>query len=283
MERRGVFYDNGTARDISVDLNNYHSGSRLLDIISSQDTIFIGSILPFNHFHIKFGSTKNALESALIVSLWDGRNWQNTFEVVDQTSDGTATFKKDGLIQFTPDKKHSWGMDDTVDSSGSTQITNLGGMKIYDRYWAALNFTNSLTSNLEIAWVGNIFSDDTALYSEYPEFSNSDTKTQFASGKTTWEEQHKIAADIIIKDLKSKKIIVSGDQILERENLQLASVQKVAQIIYGSFGDDYAENRLDAKKEYCVRLDSANVKVDTNSNARVDRAEHESTVNRIFR
>ena len=92
----------------------------------------------------------------------------------------------------------------------------------------------------------DIFSNDSDLGSEFPDLVLSATMTAFATGKTSWEEQHVRAAEILIKDLKKVKGIHSSSQILDHNDFRLASVCKVAEIIYTAFGNDYLEQKYDS-------------------------------------
>jgi hypothetical protein len=279
MKKRFIYSNNGTLQNYTEEINNYHSGETALTFVAAEDAIFIGSNLPFNHIYVKMGSTVNANASTMSVSLWDGSDFNAVAELVD----GTDCFSQSGFIEFTPDKNESWSMEDTVDASGNGLITGLGDVTIYDKYWLKITVSADLTADLTIGWLGQIFSNDDDLGSEYQELLASDILAAIETGKTDYQEQAVRATGVIIGDLKRKRTLWSANQILERENLMLASVSKVAEIIYGLLGNDYLDDKLEAKKEYGERLGKAFPTVDTNKDGIASPTERAPQFGELFR
>jgi hypothetical protein len=158
---------------------------------------------------------------------------------------------------------------ESTKASGES-ITDLETITVYDKYWMKITVSVTLKNNIELQWIGNKFSEDEDLYSEYPIFNDTTFLTGFQTGKVNWEEQHIKAAEIIIQDMKRKNVIIGKEQILERDILRPASVAKVAEIIFNAFGNDYNEQRQHAKEEYLRRMDLSKYSVDTNNNGIVD-------------
>jgi len=282
MKRRILFSDNGTLIDESVDLNNYHSGDMTFSFVSADDALYIGSDLPFNHLFIKLTSgSVNAETSTMIVQYWDDDQWRNTVELIDETASGGATLAQDGFITFTPDKDYLWTREST--NYSGEEITGLTSVTIYDLYWIKITTSADLTADVKIEWIGQKFSNDEDLYSEYPEFNNTNFKAAFESGKSTWEEQHVRAAGLIVQDLFKKGVISGKEQILERDQFMPASVCKVAEIIYNSMGDDYKDQRDAARKEYYSRIGKISFRVDKNNNAIQDETEKSATTGYLER
>lgn len=269
MKKRFIYSDNETLMDSTEVVNNYHSGDFTFSYITSEDAIYIGSSLPFNHLYIKLGSTVNAETSNMIVNLWDGKEWNEVAELIDGTEVEGITLSQSGFIEFVPDKNEGWSIDDTVTPSNKEEVIGLGDIIIYDKYWMKITFSADLTEEVVISWIGQIFSDDNDLEVEFPDLTRS-TMISATTGNSNWEPQHVRSAQLIIKDLKIKGVIENKNQILNRDDLTLPSVSKVAEIIYGMLGDDYADDRNKAKKEYTERLSSALPVIDINNNARVD-------------
>lgn len=221
-----------------------------------SDHIYISSDLPFNHLFIKLGTTKSVASAVMKVEYSNG-NWIESVELRDDT----LGLSQDGFIEFTPNRNHGWSK--ALDSSqvGLTKV-------VYDKYWMRISFDKALTA--DISYIGHKFSDDTDLFSEYPIFDDANFMTAFKSGKTSWEEQHIKASDIIINDLIKKRIIISTEQILNRGKFITASVCKVAEIIFTSFGNDYDGGRKLANEEYLKRMDMSQYDVDTNANASLE-------------
>jgi hypothetical protein len=269
---RVLYGDNGTLTDISAAMTSYKSGTHTFSYVSGQDYIYLGSDLPFNHFYVKMGGTVNAIASTMAVELWDGKEWVAVAEV----RDGTNGLFQSGMVEIVPDKDEDWQREST--NHNGDQITGLTSVTIYDMYWVRVSFGTTMTPSTVLSWMGNLFSDDNDLYGEYPVFNSTALKTQFESGKTTWEEQHVRAAEMVIKDLKSKQVVLSGSQILERDDYRLASVCKTAQIIFTAMGDDYVDDAATAKKEYDMRMDLSVHKIDLNNDGILDVKERFSRV-----
>ena len=73
--------------------------------------------------------------------------------------------------------------------------------------------------------------------------------------------------------MKRKNIIFGSEQILDKSILIPASVSKVAEIIFNSFGNDYVDQLNRARAEYDKRMDLSRFIVDDNNNAIKDHYE----------
>lgn len=263
-----VFYkDSVEISEITNHIKRVDSEYFTMDYISG-DYIYLLSDLPFNHFYLSLGETVNAVSSSMKVEYYSSNGW---VEVVN-LNDLTGSLGASGHIDFTPDRQVSWIMRSTNDSSD--KIEGLEGISVYDVYAVRVSFSDDLTEGVELNYIGHNFSDDIDLFSEFPIFNDSDFLTAFKSGKTSWEEQSIKAADIIIKDLKAKNVIMGAGQILDRSLFTNASIQKTAELIFSSFGSDYLNQKIEARKEYSQRMDMKIFKVDTNNNAIPDAKEN---------
>jgi hypothetical protein len=255
---RVIYSDDGTLTDITTEMANFHTGSYTFSgFTAAEDYIYIGNIVPFNHFYLKMG-TASVASSTMSIDYWTGDSWQATVEIDDQTEG----LKQDGFVTYVPDRDHAW-IDGNTNGQGR-QITGLTDLTIYDKYWIRISFSNDLTADSIMSWIGQKFSNDNDLGSEYPDLNRSTVLTAFEAGKTTWEEQHVRAAEIIVNTLISQKIIYAKGQILERSSFMLPSVSKVAELIFNSFGDDYADQKKDARNEFEKRMNKSIYDVDSN-------------------
>ena len=266
MNKRVFYSDNGIMRDFSVNLNKYDENESVFDYRTGEDAIYIGARLPFNQLYFKL-IEKNTLSANMYVEVWTGTKWEFANEVIDET----GAFSASGYVTFFPDRDAGWLFSSTSDD-GKT-VTGLESVKVYDRYWIKVTFDADLSSGVSLSWLGNIFSDDSDLYAEYPDLMKENVLTSFKAGKTGWEEQHVRAAYMIEQDLIINRAMIAPEQILDREDFRLASVQKVAEIIFNAFGDDYIDNKQKAREEYQRRLSSPMKKIDQNANAVEDRYE----------
>lgn len=262
-----MFYYNGSSfSEFTDEVKKYASGEKSITM-ATGNYIYIASDFPFNHIYFKLGTSLNNNVASMSIEYYDANSW---VPVVDK-HDYTNTFANSGFIEFTPNKDKNWSSEDSED------ITELEDIVVYDKYWTRISFS-ALLDAVSIKWMGNLFSDDNDLYAEYPIFNDSNFLTAFSAGKTSWEEQHVKASELIIADLKRKSIIFAKEQILDRDVLLPAAVSKVAEIIYNAFGKDYLDAKKVAQADYKNRLELNQFNIDTNNDAILDKHEVVATV-----
>lgn len=263
FSNRTFFKSGSSLIDISAEMNDYLSGTKVFAYLFATDFLYLGSELPFNHrfFHVK---VVNDLASVANVELWDGGSvWNPAVEVVDGTiATAGKSLSQSGIIQFTPDRNKAWGMEDTTE-----HIDALSTLRIYNLYWMRFSWSANLKSTTELHSIGHKFASDTDLAAEYPDLIRSSVMTAFESGKTNWDSQHFLAAEYIIGDLKRQNVIISKNQILEWEKLKSAAVHRVAAIIYTAFGKAKEEEMKQAFISYKKTLDVKQFSIDKNADA----------------
>ena len=261
METRFLTSISGTLTDYSVEVNDYYAQNADVTLTTS-DYIYIGQRHPFNHLYFKFNTT-NTNSLNLSIDVWENNEWVAVADILDETKGLT----KDGFITWTPDKHEGWTQDDTVDSNDNEEVEGLGGVRIYDRYWARFSVSSDVSASTSILWIGNLFAVDNDLRTEYPELLDSKYLDAWESGKIDWQEQHYRAAEIVINDLIKKHIITFKGQILERNTFKIPAVHALAELIYSAFGDDYENNRTLALNKYIKSVDKVIYNIDTNRDA----------------
>lgn len=258
METRLLTDISSTLTDYSVESNDYYAQTVPI-VLTTSDYLYIGQRHPFNHLYFKF-DTVNTNTLTISISLWDGDEWIAVADIQDETNG----LKQDGFITWTPDKHEGWAQEDTVDSNDNEEVDGLGDVRIYDRYWARFAVSTNVSASSALQWVGNLFSNDNDLKTEYAELVTSSYLDAWESGKTDWEEQHYRAAEIVINDLIKKNIIKFKGQVLERDTFKIPSVHSVAEMIYAGLGDDYENNRTRALNKYIKSIDKVIYNVDLN-------------------
>ena len=281
MKRRIIFKDNTALNDYTNNLYDYYANTESFTAVALEDNLFIGATLPFNHFYVDASGT-NAQASNMAVSYWDGTEFQDVVELTDNTKVGSGTLGQSGFVEFVTDKNKNWAKEDTVNNSGTELIDGLGDKTIYDLYWLKIGFSADLDA-VTLNWLGSVYSNDDDLKLEFPDLVRYEIRELFEYWKETYFEQHCIAAQMIDKELINRNVMNNENQVLSREDLKLASVQKVAALIYNALGDDYVDNFIAAEKEYLNRIEKAYVKIDTNANARVDVQERNPCIGMLYR
>jgi hypothetical protein len=107
--------------------------------------------------------------------------------------------------------------------------------------------------------------------------------TTFTAGKTSWSDQHILAAEEILMKLRKDRKIMSANQVFNWELFGAASVHKCAEIIFNSFGDDYKDNKTEANKEYHKSFNGIDWGFDTNADGKIDDCGEKFTSAGLFR
>jgi len=258
---RVYFSDNGTLTEHTSSLINKGNNVDLV-MVAAEDAIYISSPLPLRSLNFNV-STGNDTATSLGVAFWNGSEFKSVVNVLDET----IYFTESGRLTWTTGKNDSWQMEDTED------ITELSTLYVYDQYWIKITVADDCTFSLD--YINNIFSDDVSLFMEYPGLNSSSALTAFATGKTDWADQHKIASDLIINDLINRGRIEKAAQLLEPSELKLLSHPKVAELVYRGLDD--ADLALSSNEEYSKRLKSIPLIVDANKDGKVDLEESQNT------
>jgi hypothetical protein len=194
---------NSVLTDLSQNLSLYLSGTEQMHIVATQDALYLGSDLPFNHRWIEI-SVANSLASALSVALWDGSAWQPAVDVIDETSVSSVTLSQSGYLSWNPDRRNAtW-----VRAGYTEDVPELSSLRIYDLYWAKLTFSANLQSpdRLYVSTAGAdvvlsdlgggvTLTDPTADYDVYAHFNqaqiaaSSDLTAAITGGTLTWKRR----------------------------------------------------------------------------------------------
>lgn len=275
---RIIFSDNSTLIDYTHELTDFRSHTATIPVVAAEDAIYIGSMLPFNHFFFEFQVHNN--ETANInVQNWWGSDWHNCFDIIDLTKLTGSTFGQNGIISWSIDNFKGWDIWSRNDSS------NIGiqSLNIFERYWIKLTFSANLKATTSIKYIGHKFSDDTGLYGFYPDLNNQYLKSAFAAGKGDWNEQHYQAASEIEDYLNATNVILTKDQILDSSLFEKASIHKTAEIIYFALGKDYVNHMERARAKFKEAMNIKSLRVDSNGNGNLDQMELSHSVGELYR
>lgn len=273
IDQRVLYWDNSIASftDITKEVNDYKTGTVSLSI-DTDDYLYFGSFLPFNHKFFKL-SAVNSTISKPIIETFDGIEWDTVVDSIDYTESGGASFGQTGVLQFTPNLfETNWSI-----VSRTTQTPNLtefqNGPEIYEKYWMRLSWSaNPITFDLD--YVGSKFCDDDDLYAEYPYFNNDSIRMAWDTSKTTWEEQQITASEYIIFELKRRNIIVERSQVLELSTLKEPAIHRTAHIIWNGLGAGNYEDEINkSAKLYTDSMNQNKFETDNDGDGRKDRSE----------
>lgn len=260
-----VIYNN---KDISRFVNDFRSGTQLFPYETDQ-YLYFGSILPFNNIWIELEQV-NAITSDVSIEIWWGNRWEQAVDIIDETNH----LKETGRISWNTNRLKSWDMEQTT-----KDVVGLESFEIYWRFWVRMSWSVNLSPLSEIKYIGQKFSDDNILYSYYPDLNSQGVKDSFELNKTTWDEQHYMASDHIISDLKKRNIIKSKSQIMDWSLFQEASCHKIAEMVYTAFGRPYFDQLLESRKLYKQAIDLKFFNVDVSGNGSLDPLERKFSTN----
>lgn len=263
--------------DVSVALTDWRGDSLTL-AYTSGDYVYIGCEIPFTYKYFDV-TTANDQAANVAVSFWTGSAWSAAKDIIDETKVGGVSLARAGLISWAQD------IDDMrwTPQRKSQEVTGLTVSEIYNLYWLRLSWSATLKATTALQYIGFNFSTDEALTGLYPDLANSDLKTAFASGKTTWREQHLLAAEAIVRDLKRRKILWSPEQAMAPELFLEAGCHKAAEIIYGGLGQAFAQARIQAGERYKDALNLSSYSVDANESGTLERSEQRFTTGTLGR
>lgn len=249
MLDRIILSDNGTLTDITEATHTYSTTGTVHSFVAAEDALYIGSRFPMSE---KFFKASGGLGN-VTVKYWDG----DAFSPVIDIRDLTNGLSQDGYIKIVPDRDNGWSKSDTSD------ISSLSGITIYGQYW--MEITVDADATIDLAWIGDLFCQDTDIGAEYPDLNRTTVMDAFSSGKTDWEEQRAVATQFMVEDLVGRAVIQSSNQLFEVERFRRTCVARVAEVIFSAFGNDYEDDRTKARKAYSERFNRLHVLKDENS------------------
>jgi hypothetical protein len=267
-QQRILFYDGSDLNDISLAVGDYrYDGYE--PTIDVGRYLYVGTELPCNSKFFSVVTPNTDVTVIDKVEVWGGGEWLEVTDVLDETSTTGVSLAKSGLISFELDIDNTtWAAE-----RKSSDIPELVGTSIYNLYWLRLSWTIPVSAGTKIGYVGSKFSDDATLTDFYPDLANSELKTAFEAGKTTWDDQHYMAAESILRDLKRRSIIIRPEQVFDTRQFLEAACHKAAELVYGGLGQAFADARSRAAERYIAAMALTKFGVDADGSGTVDAAE----------
>lgn len=269
--QRVFFSDNGVLSDLSRALGDMFNQTQSLTVVAAEDKLFIGGDQPFNHRFVKV-ATANTNACVVSVDIWNGSAWVPAVDVLDGTSTGGKTFAQTGIIQWTTDRNKGWERE-----ADSDDVTGLEGTHVYDMFWVRLSFSAN-TSATVLSYMGHKFGDDNFLGGYYPDFVRTKMIAAWETGKADWDEQHILAAEELIRDLRKRRYVLSGAQVFDWELFSVPAIHKCAHIIMTGLGPDYIDRAIEAQEAYQNELENTMAGLDRNRDGRLSLEERKPVV-----
>jgi hypothetical protein len=246
--------------DISVAMNSYRDAHYVVNYQPGQ-YFYIGSTVPFTHLWIELIKQANHTPGAPIIEIWFNNSWKNAVDIID----GTNQISKSGRISWATEIESGW---EREQKSIDVGLTNTA---IYNKYWMRMSWASHFDAHLY--YFGQKFSDDTVLASMYPDLLQPAILTGFKTGKTNWDEQHFMAAEAIVKEVRKRNFALDRGQLMDWTIFEDAACHKVAEIVYQAFGAPYQDHVAKANKRYNDEMNTRFMVVDVNANGHVEQDE----------
>lgn len=243
--------------DISVAVGDYRVGAYALNY-AEPNKIYIAANCPFNNLWMELSTVATGDAGLPIIEVWFNGSWYDVVDIIDQTEGMT----KSGRISWSLHIDGGWN------SEQESKTVGLSSFQIYNRYWLRIGWPSPFTAG--VAYIGQKFSDDTVLSSIYPDLMQPQILSGFKAAKTNWNEQHFMASEAIIKDLRKRNFAVDRGQIMDWSVFEDAACHKVAEIVYQAFGTPYREHVAEAKRRYQEEMASRIYAIDVNQNGHVE-------------
>lgn len=200
--------------EITGFLNKPNSADYVL-ALQTTDALYLGLHGRFACRYFQVG-VANAVVSSISVEQWDGSAWVAVDDLVDQTSVGGATLAQSGFI--------SW-----VNKSTWVASTQTGADADVSLYWVRIKVSANLSGTTALKGILNVYSDDSLLAAYFPELVSD--ANYLPSGKSNFLDQHIAAKDLVVLRLKQRKIIDDESQIIDPNDVAIASVYACAKLI----------------------------------------------------
>lgn len=269
--QRVIFSDDGSLKDLSKSLGDIFSPAETLTMIAADDWLYMGADQPFNHRYLRI-PVANVNSGDAVVEIWTGSEWAPAVDVIDGTSVGGKTLAKSGILQWVTPRNKGWCRE-----PDSGRIPELATTSVYDMFWTRLRVTAD-SSAVGISYVGQSFSDDRLLGGYYPDLVRAKMLTSYAAGKTNWDDQHVLAAEELIRDLRKRRYVLSGAQVFDWELFSVPAMHKCATIIMSGLGDAYADRAIDSQESYQNELENTMAGIDRNRDGRLSIEERKPVV-----
>lgn len=261
--------------DITNSLNNFRDGVETLTF-TTDDFLYIGQYLPFAAKYVDIPTANINTSVISKIEYWTGTEWEEAIDIRDETVVSGKSMAQSGYIKFKPDwDLAGWGIDDTDEIDNLKEDANVP--RIRCMYWARISWTANLSA-LDLNYVGQLFSNDDEMYSSYPGLNNQNLRDTYEQGspagtKLDWIEQGFMAAELIVRDMKTRNFIISEGQIIDTDLLSLPSQHKQAQIIFGGLERKDPKDEAIAMNRYKKYMELSRLNIDRNGSGDLSRAE----------
>jgi hypothetical protein len=266
-----VIYDNGsTLSDYSI--QNQDESATVTLALSSTKFLYIAQKCPFTSLFF-YKNTSNVVVSSLKIEYWDGTQWREVADLLDDTSVAGAPLSRSGVVKCYLDDDYSWQkVYDTSDYSAPSELQTL---KIYEMYWLRISSLDALTAGANAKQIAYTFTSTQELNNYDVEISG--YYESFETGKLDWIKEIITASKLTLMEMKRRGLATHNGQLLELDDFNIPASYKALELIYSNLGPSYVEKRKWASEEFAKSLNVQRPVIDTNKDGKITGDEGKGT------
>ena len=260
--------DNTVFSDVSNDAADFLRDSFALEMVSAEDTLYVGFYKPINAVYIDLG-TANINAATLSLEAFNGTSW-----VSIDSKDETEGLTRSGFI--------TWERDDMaqVNSSGIPQgETDVNGIT---GYWVRATVSTDMSASV-VNGINLVFSDDAMLVTEFPSVLD----PRILGNDSSQIRQHVSARNFIVQQLRNDGYIkynsTTGKEnfsqwdLLDVYEIREAATALALSNIFFILSDEVGDNWWTKHQTYNNRfkrsMQMANLSVDSDDDGIEDASE----------
>lgn len=236
-----VFHDdNSVFVDISKECVEYGRDSKVIQLISAQDYLYIGLYKPFNKIYAEL-KVVNTNANTFTAQYWNGSTWNSLSNFYDLS----LGFTRSGFISWS--KSSDW-------SSTSVNSETL--------YWIRLKPSADHSATTEVQGINMLFADDQDLVNEFSTINSYKANFNILS----YVSYHQSVRDDILQAIRnSGKKKISGTDLanitkwdfLEQDELKRASAYHCLSKIFWELSDNIEDKWYQRSQEYNAKGNKA--------------------------
>lgn len=253
--------DNGSFTDYSQDMQDFTRDTNAINLVSAEDSLYIGYYKPINKFYIDL-NTPNSNSNELTIKYYNG----SAFADVAGQLDETKGFTRSGFVQWTREQTDQ--AKTTIDGS--------------EMYWYQVTASADHADAVYNA-IGILFADDKDLSEQIPEINDA----AHLAGKSSHVLAHVSAKKWIIQDLRNRNYgkrdedgefqDITAWDLLQIEQINQAAVFKALSIIFFNFSDEpndiYEKKSKSYASDYKIAMELSVLRLDLDDDGETDTVE----------
>lgn len=232
------------------------SSDELAFNLQTTDEFFIGFKKPFTTRYFHF-ATANTEAATVSLEYWDGSDWSDVEDLVDQTQG----FQQSGFL--------SW------QNPGDWVALKQDPVSDRELFWVKLTVSANLSAGTSLQALLNLFCDNDLVSKYYPEIISDDR--YLPEGKSDFIEQYEAAKDLVVLRLKQSKIIEDESQIIDINEVAVASVHAFAWILLNPIAnsEEQEDRAKKARDNFNSELNEVRLDLDLDDSGVIETDEEE--------